>query len=338
MATLTIDQIFDDELVAEMVEAGMNGVRLNTAHITPEHLQKAVEHLHEIAPEQIILVDTKGPEVRTYSNHNDLKIFFSENEKVRIVCSRKNKVCTHKTIYINADRFPEDLQVDQYITIGDGALDLYVREVISSTEVEVEVQYDGILEPRQTVSLGALEFPDLESVTSRDRKHIEAAIACGVNIIAHSYVRNADDVKAVREIVGDSGPEVWAKIETGSAVQNMSEILNVSDGALIARGDLGNAVSPYFVPVVQRMVADMCSKRNKPVMMCTQILESMINSPTPTRAEVSDAFTSCNCDMTWQLLCGETAKGDYPVECVTVLNYIIDTYERLTTITDSDQQ
>ena len=190
----------------------------------------------------------------------------------------------------------------------------------------------GILGPRKSVNFPGIDLPHLPSVTEKDREAILAAPAAGVNIIAHSFVRTAADVEAVREVLRSATDDnsypsdilVYAKIECRMALDHLDEIMDAADGILFARGDLGAAVPIEQIPVIQQQVMERATRRGLPVILSTQILQSMLSSDTPTRAEVTDMYLGVIQGASWMLLCGETAQGNYPAECIDIMRRTID--------------
>lgn len=322
MATLTYDQLMLQDFLEDMIEGGLDGVRLNSAHLTPDRLKECIEIIREVDKDITVLVDTKGAEARTYDNRKGLTIHFSQGEEVTVHTTRKATDSTHKDIYINADAFPDGIN-NMILRLGDD-LEFLITEVIDPQTARAEAVTNGKLAPRQTATLGLYTFKGLEAVTDRDRRSIQAAIEAGADIIAHSFVRNADDVNAVRAIIGDTPIQLWAKIETGDGFQNCPEIAAASDGILIARGDLANAVSLLMLPAMALKICADCEEAGKPFMVCTHVLHSMMDNPQPTRAEAEDVFNYMLRGAEWQMLTNETAAGKYPVVAVRTLSAIID--------------
>lgn len=316
MATLTMEQCADRTLIERMLAAGLKGVRINSAHVSPQQLEEMVGHLRRMAPEVKILMDTKGPELRTAPNLCGMDISFAKGDMVEIVNS--SDPCTHARISLPAEGAVSTLALDVEMTVDDG--EIHLRMVTSNIAV---VTKGGVLGERKSVNLHGCAMPPLPAVSPKDREILHAAARLGIEMVAHSFVRSEADIEAVRHELQGSGVALLAKVETAMAVENLEEILEVADGLLVARGDLGEQISPYTIPMVQRRCAELCRACGKPMIIATQMLQSMMHSPVPTRAELSDIALG-----TWQgadylLLCGETARGEWPVECVDALDKCI---------------
>ena len=184
--------------------------------------------------------------------------------------------------------------------------------------VRARVIRGGVLGSRKTVALPGVELPPMPAVTVADREAIALAVEMKIDIVAHSFVRTAADVEAVRVLLGNADIQLYAKIETRSALDNLESIAAAADGLLVARGDLGTNIPLTAIPAAQYRVAQLAWKACKPVMISTQILNSMESAPAPTRAEMSDVALAVMERAAWILLCGETARGDWPRECVAV--------------------
>lgn len=328
MATMTYDQVMAEGLLESMIEVGLKGVRLNTAHLTPQTLAELIDVIHEVDRSIVVLVDTKGAEVRTYNNKNNRDIQFNDGDEVEVVCSRKSKDCTQNTIYINIDdiRLTGDSQASSAFEIGDSDLVLNITESIGDGRFKCMAEGNGILKPRQSVALHHGDYLGLASVTVRDRDMIRAAVSSHADIIAHSYVRTVDDIKAVRDEVGDAPVKVWAKIETEQAIQNLKELADVSDGLLVARGDLGNNMPDVIIPLLQQIIIDAAKDSGIASTVATDILHSMRYDRPPTRAEICDAYNIIAAHVDWMLLCNETAQADMPDATVDFLHRMIECY------------
>lgn len=316
MATLTLKQCGDKLLIERMLKAGLKGVRINSAHVTAQQLESMVASLRQMAPGVALLVDTKGPELRTGANLHGEDIVFAPGQKIEIVNS--SDPCTGSRICFPAEGATSTLAQGVEMTVDDG---LIAIRMLSPTMGEVTK--GGVLGERKSVNLHGCEMPPMPAVSARDKDMLRLSARLGVEMVAHSFVRSAADIEAVRSELQGSQVCLLAKIETAQAAHSIREILEVADGLLVARGDLGEQISPYCIPMVQRRCAEECRRADKPMIIATQILDSMIDRPAPTRAELSDIALGTWQGADYMLLCGETAHGQWPVECVEVLDKCI---------------
>ncbi|MCM1029132.1 MAG: pyruvate kinase [Pseudoflavonifractor sp.] len=314
MATLASGRA-TSTMVEAMVRAGMRGVRLNSAHATPEEIIEMTKMVRSVDPTQIILVDTKGAEVRTTALASDAdELPLLEGARITITDGGAEPTSL-RHICITASGICSLVKEGMIAAVDDGEIMLRVERVTTEA-VECRVTKGGRLGSRKTVNFRGIELNALPSLTERDRAAIEASIEGGVDIIAHSFVRTAADVEAVKECCGSSGPKVFAKIECPEGVMNMASILEASDGLLCARGDLGATMGLERVGVLEMGCIELCRRQGKPLIIATQLLHSMMDSPSPTRAEVMDITFAARSGVYALLLTGETAKGKYPIECV----------------------
>lgn len=330
MATLTYSQC-TPEFISLMTARGMQGVRINSAHVTGRQMSDMVRAIRSAAPSAVILTDTKGAEVRT--TDAPVPVEFLEGETTVAIYAPQS-LTTHEAICLNAPDLGLYVRHGQLMTIDDGALRFTVED-IDGNRLLLRALNSGVLGARKSVNFPGIDLPHLPSVTEKDREAILAAPEAGVDIIAHSFVRTARDIEAVREVLrsatDDSGTisasdiKVYAKIECRMALEHLDEIMNAADGILFARGDLGAAIPIEEIPVIQQKVMERCTQRGLPVILSTQILQSMITSDTPTRAEVTDMYLGVMQGASWMLLCGETAQGLYPAECVDIMRRTIET-------------
>ena len=305
----------DVDFIRDLYEAGMNVVRMNTAHASREGFEKLIRNVREVSNQIGILMDTKGPEVRTTALLNDEKIAFKIGDRVKVVGNPQLET-SRECIAVSYPNFVEDLQLDGCILIDDGDLELKVVEK-NSDHLVCEVQNEATLGSRKSVNVPGVRI-NLPSITEKDRKNILFAIEQKIDFIAHSFVRNRQDVLDIRALLDehDSDIQIIAKIENQEGVDNIDEILEVADGIMVARGDLGIEVSQERIPGIQRVLIKKCILAKKPVIVATQMLHNMINNPRPTRAEVTDIANAIYYRTDALMLSGETAYGKYPVEAV----------------------
>jgi len=317
------------EVIKEMIKAGMNVARLNFSHGTHEEHRERLQKLRQAAEELgcplAIMLDTKGPEIR---------VGILKNGKVNL---RQGSIVTLTTEEIEGDEklipvtyqgLPQAVQPGNTILLDDGMIGLKVIAV-RATEVDCEVVYGGELKSKKGVNLPGVSL-DLPPVTDQDVADINFGIDHQVDFIAASFVRRAADVLAVRRLLEarDADIHIIAKIENEEGVKNLDEIIKAADGIMVARGDLGVEIATEEVPLVQKRIIEKCNRAGKPVITATQMLESMIHNPRPTRAEASDVANAIFDGTDAVMLSGETAVGKYPVEAVRVMARIAERAEK----------
>ena len=318
VATIS-DQRCEVDFIDALYKAGMNVVRLNTAHMTEEGLSKVVRNVRTVSERIGILMDTKGPEVRTTITQNSISFKFGET--VRIVGDPDCET-THACIAVSYRNFVKDLTIGSVILIDDGDLELKVIDKNEDYLVCV-VENDATLGSRKSVNVPGVRI-NLPSLTEKDRKNIVWAIENELDFIAHSFVRNKQDVMDIQRILDEhnSPIKIIAKIENQEGVDNIDDILEVAYGVMIARGDLGIEVAAEKIPAIQRLLIRKCVEMKKPVIVATQMLHSMIHNPRPTRAEVTDIANAIYYRTDALMLSGETAYGKYPVEAVQTMTKV----------------
>lgn len=314
VATIS-DMRCEVEFVDALYKAGMNVARLNTAHMDAEGLSRVVNNIRTVSNRIGILMDTKGPEVRTTVTVNKEPIAFKIGDIVKISGNPEMET-SHEHIYVSYSNFVQDLSVNSDILIDDGDLELHVIEKHADYLV-CEAQNEATLGSRKSVNVPGVRI-NLPSLTEKDRRNILWAIDNDLDFIAHSFVRNKQDVLDIQRILDEhnSPIKIIAKIENQEGVDNIDEILEVAYGIMIARGDLGIEVPAEKIPGIQRVLIRKCVEVKKPVIVATQMLHSMINNPRPTRAEVTDIANAIYYRTDALMLSGETAYGKYPVEAV----------------------
>ena len=324
IATIS-DQRCDVEFIDALYKAGMNVIRLNTAHIQEEGLERVVRNTRAVSERIGILIDTKGPEVRTTVTKEPID--FVMGEKVRIVGDPKGET-TRDCIYVSYENFVQELEIDYEILIDDGDLDLKVVEKTDDYLV-CEVMNHATLDSRKSVNVPGVCI-NLPSLTEKDRRNIEWAIENKLDFVAHSFVRTRQDVLDVQEILDahHSSIKIIAKIENQEGIDNIDEILKSAYGIMIARGDLGIEIPEEQIPGLQRMLIRKCVEVKKPVIVATQMLHTMIKNPRPTRAEVTDIANAIYYRTDALMLSGETAYGKYPVEAVQMMTKVIRESEK----------
>lgn len=324
VATIS-DARCDIGLLRSLYEEGMNVVRLNTAHQGPEGMRRVINNVREVSSHIAVLVDTKGPEVRT--TRCEAPIDFKAGETVEIV-GDPGLLTTHERIAVSYTGFVGDLGVGAHILIDDGDLGLFVEEKNGGSLI-CRVENDATLGSRKSVNVPGVRI-NLPALTERDKANIRFAIEADVAFIAHSFVRSAADIEEVRSLLDEAGSDIRiiAKIENQEGVDNIDEILEAADGIMVARGDLGIEVAQELIPGIQHRLVSKAIRAHKPVIVATQMLQSMIRNPRPTRTEVTDIANAVYSHADALMLSGETAYGDYPIEAVRVMARIAQQAEK----------
>lgn len=319
------DRRCDQDFIRSLFEAGMNVVRMNTAHADEQGIKTIINNVRSVSNHIGILIDTKGPEVRTTGC--DQPIAYKTGDVVKIF-GRPEMDTTHDIINLTYADFAADVQEGCHILFDDGALDMLVIG-INGPAVIAQVQNDGVLGSHKSVNVPGVHIA-LPTLTEKDRKNIKLAIDQNIDFIAHSFVRSAADVRAVQAILDayNSDIKIISKIENQEGVDNIDEIIEASYGIMIARGDLGIEVPIERIPGIQRQIIRKCVRAKKPVIVATQMLHTMINNPRPTRAEVTDIANAIYYRTDALMLSGETASGKYPVEAVRTMAAIAEQAEK----------
>ncbi len=318
------DRQCDEDFLRKLFFAGMNVVRMNTAHASLEGMETIIKNVRAVSSHIGILIDTKGPEIRTTGVSEPLK--YKTGDVVKIF-GRPEMDSTHDIVNLSYPDITKDVKVGDDILFDDGALDMKVIENVGPMLV-AQVQNDGELGAHKSVNIPG-EHIDLPALTEKDRRNILFAIEQDIDFIAHSFVRNAADVKAVQDILDahHSDIKIISKIENREGVDNIDEIIDASYGIMIARGDLGIEVPIEEIPGIQRQIIRKCVMKKKPVIVATQMLHTMINNPRPTRAEVTDIANAIYSRTDALMLSGETASGKYPLEAVQTMARIAEQAE-----------
>ncbi len=308
----------DVEFIKSLYNAGMNVARINTAHITTESGKKMIENIRAVSDKIAILIDTKGPEIRTCAIQNEIEV--SEGEKIAFSFSRQNTKI--KNVCVNYEGFVDNLEIGNKILIDDGDIAVTVEEKHDGYLL-CKVENKGTIKKKKSVNVPGVEM-QLPSLSDRDIEFIRFVIENELDFIAHSFVRNRTDVHEVQKILDEQNSpiKIIAKIENLEGVNNVDEILENAYGIMVARGDLGIELPEEKLPAVQRTLVRRAIIHQKPVIIATQMLHSMIEHPRPTRAEVSDVASAIYIGTDAIMLSGETAYGKYPVEAVKVMDNI----------------
>jgi pyruvate kinase len=313
------DMRCDVEFIRRLYDAGMNIVRLNTAHQAQEDTLKVIQNVRKVSDKIALMLDTKGPEIRT--NKSDYKIDLKKGDTIKIKGDSQS-TSTPDCIYVSHDNFAKEIAVGNKILIDDGEIELVVLSK-DSGELVCEATNDGLIKPRKSVNVPNVVF-SLPALSNKDREYIQFAMEQDLDFIAHSFVRNKEDVIEIQRMldVKKSRVKIIAKIENQEGVDNLEEILDHVYGVMVARGDLAIEIPYEKIPGIQKKIIDKCIEFRKPVIVATQMLHSMINNPRPTRAEVTDVANAIYSKTDAIMLSGETAYGDYPVEAVETMSKI----------------
>ena len=308
----------NEETLRELIKNGLNVCRLNFSHGSHEEHKGRMDLVKKLREElnmpTAILLDTKGPEIRT-GKFDVPEVFLEEGQTFTI--TMKDVMGDKERCTVSYKGLANDVKPGDTILIDDGLVGLTVKEV-NNDNIVCEVQNSGIVKNHKGVNVPGVKV-NLPAITEKDRSDIEFGIEQGIDFIAASFVRKVSDVLAIREILEENNAEhikIISKIENQEGVENLDEIIEVSDGIMVARGDLGVEIPTEEIPVVQKLMIKKCNEAGKPVITATQMLDSMIRNPRPTRAEVTDVANAIYDGTDALMLSGETAAGKYPVEAV----------------------
>ena len=314
----------DVEIIKKLINAGLNTARINFSHGSYEShsdtIQNVIKAREELSAPVALMLDTKGPEIRIKTFENG-EIELKKGQKFTLTTD--DIVGNESRVAVTYDELTNDLNAGSRILLDDGLIELRVDQ-ISGNNIECTVHNSGVLGNNKGVNL-----PDtivsLPSLTEKDVEDIKFGIKKGFDFIAASFIRTAKDVLEIRQVLEDNDGthiQIIAKIENREGVNNLESILEVADGIMVARGDMGVEVHPDEVPLIQKRMIKKANMSGKPVITATHMLESMINNPRPTRAEASDVATAIFDGTDAIMLSGETAKGSYPVEAVKMMDRI----------------
>jgi pyruvate kinase len=326
----TLGPSTDDEDILRKMMANMNVARFNFSHGTYEQHKKRVDAVkrnrEELGLPIALLLDTKGPEIRTGNFKNKsveliqgqkFTFFMDEIEGDQEKCS-----VSYKTLY-------QEVECGDSILVNDGLIEMVVENVIDQ-QINCIVKNSGVIGNYKGMHVprALLKMP---AITEKEQNDVRFAIENDFDFIAQSFVRNADDVEQMKRTIAENGGKdihIIAKIESKEGVENIDEIIQVADAIMVARGDLGVDLQPEEVPKIQKMLIKKCNIAGKPVIIATQMLESMVNNPRPTRAEVSDVANAIYDSASCIMLSGETAAGKYPLESLEMMVRVVKETEK----------
>lgn len=321
------------EMIKELINAGLNVARINFSHGGYEENKDKIDNLKAVREEMqvplALMLDTKGPEIRTgVQESGDEKVEIPEGATFTfinedIIGNETQTSISYKNLY-------NEVKPGSKILVDDGALEFEVTE-INGKDIVCKALNTAKLGSRKTVNVPGLSL-ELPAISEKDRKDILDGIDAGFDFIAASFVRRASDVKAIRQLLVENGGEeikIISKIESEEGIENIDEIIEASDGIMVARGDMAVEIPFEQVPLVQKEFVKKCNRVGKPVIIATQMLETMMSNPRPTRAEVSDVANAVYDETNAVMLSGECAIGNYPIECV-------KTMDKIATAVDND--
>ena len=309
------------EMLKKIISKGVNVCRINFSHLTHDDAKEIISNIKEINQElhvhTAILADLQGPKIRVGEFKNPINLV-KGNE---VIFSTKDK---KDCIYINYQNFAKDVNAKDKVLLDDGKLALKVVSTNKKDTVVLKVVFGGLLQSRKGVNLPNTPI-SLPCLTKKDKEDLEFVLSEKIEWIGLSFVRKADDVRILKEIIAKRNlhHKVIAKIEKPEAIKNIDEIIDVTDAIMVARGDLGVEVPPQKVPVYQKMIVNKCIIHARPVVIATQMLESMLESPSATRAEVNDVANSVIDGADAVMLSGETSVGKHPLNAVDTMREII---------------
>lgn len=319
----------DRDLMKALAENGMDIARFNFSHGDYEEQKSRLDMLKSIREELGLpvaaLLDTKGPEIRTGLLKDEKKVTLVEGQIYTL--TTRDIIGDDKIGHINYGGLNEDVSAGNRILIDDGLIELEVQEV-KDTDIVCKVVNGGELGMRKGVNVPNVKIK-LPALTDKDKADIQFGIEQGFDFIAASFVRTADAVKEIREILDEAGStiQIIAKIENAEGIENLDAIIEASDGIMVARGDMGVEIPAEQVPHIQKTIIRKCNLACKPVITATQMLDSMIRNPRPTRAEVTDVANAVYDGTDAVMLSGETAMGKYPVEALKMMAQICEASE-----------
>ncbi|HXS68283.1 MAG TPA: pyruvate kinase [Candidatus Polarisedimenticolia bacterium] len=317
------------EMIAKLLKAGVNVFRLNMSHAPHDWVRRVVKDIRAACTSAdcfaAIMMDTQGPAIRT--GELGVPLDLQPGQKFTLTV-RGEKSEEERSVDVNYAEFVNDINVDDIVLIDNGAIEMKVLAK-AGNKVECEVLTEGKLGSRRHINLPGVKV-SLPALTAKDIADTKLGLELGVDFIALSFVREARDLLQLRELFGDKKPrpQVIAKIEDQQAIANLEQIVREADGVMVARGDLGIEIPYEELPIVQRRIVKMCLRVGKPVIVATHMLESMIESPMPTRAEVTDVANAIYEQADAIMLSGETTVGKHPLRCIEVFDRIALRIER----------
>ncbi|KAF4977114.1 hypothetical protein FZEAL_6302 [Fusarium zealandicum] len=311
------------EAINRLRDAGLNVVRMNFSHGSYEYHKSVIDHARESEATHegrnvAIALDTKGPEIRTGNTAGDVDIPISAGHVMNITTDDAYATaCDAENMYVDYKNITKVIEPGRVIYVDDGVLAFDVKEIVNEQTIKVQARNNGAICSKKGVNLPNTDV-DLPALSEKDKADLRFGVENNVDMVFASFIRRAQDIRDIREVLGDKGKriQIISKIENRQGLNNFKEILEETDGVMVARGDLGIEIPAAEVFAAQKKLIAMCNLAGKPVICATQMLESMIKNPRPTRAEISDVGNAITDGADCVMLSGETAKGDYPAEAV----------------------
>ena len=317
------------EMLEKLMKAGMNIARINMSHAKHDQVRKVVTNIREISQCRKyaagILMDVQGPAIRTGELQEAMHL--KPGERVALTVRGENSD-EHRSVHVNYDHLVDDLKVGDTVLIDNGEIHLKVYAK-HRNQLHCEVITDGVLGSRRHINLPGVRV-NLPALTDKDLKDIDLGIDLGVDFFAMSFVREASDILKLKGILDyrKAPQKIIAKLEDQQGISNLDEIIEVADAVMVARGDLGIECPYEELPIIQRRMVKKCISKGRPVIVATHMLESMIENPSPTRAEITDVANAVFEQADAIMLSGETSTGKYPVQCIELMNRIARRTER----------
>jgi pyruvate kinase len=320
------------EMLRQIIEHGVDVCRLNFSHGSYEDHRQVIENIHRVNEEldspASILLDLQGPKLR---------IGEVENNSITLIAGQDIEVTTEKIpgtaslLSVDFPQLPKDIQPGERILLDDGKIELVTLETDGEKRIKARVIYGGPLSSKKGFNLPDTKL-SIPSLTDKDKRDLEFGLSQGVDWIGLSFVRKASDIIELKELIRNAGSDAWvvAKIEKPEAVANLEDILQATDAAMVARGDLGVELPMEDVPIIQKKIVKRCLELSKPVIIATQMMESMITNPNPTRAEANDVANAVMDGADAVMLSAETSVGKYPIRVVEAMQKIIANVEEKT--------
>ena len=315
------------ERLGQMISAGVDVIRLNMAHGTGDWAVSIIKRVREVSNQVgrhvAVMMDVKGPEIRTGAVTEPFEL--EPGDLFELYTSSPSPGI--RGVSVNYVGLPADVNVGSRILVDSGLMRMEVVE-IDPTHVRCRVITPGKIGSRRHINLPGVDV-NLPSLTEKDERDVRAGVEAGLDFVALSFVRKSQDIERLRGLLDELGSKarIIAKIEDQGGLRNLESIVKAADGVMVARGDLGIEIEYHTLPLVQTRIVDLCLREGKPVIIATHLLESMINAPMPTRAEISDISTAVRERADAVMLSGETTTGLYPLECVEVMTNIVNSIE-----------
>jgi pyruvate kinase len=315
------------EKLTQLINSGVDVLRLNMAHGSGDWVRDTLRNIRatseEVKRHVAVMMDVKGPEIRTGVVREPIDLQIDDAFEFYTVAPSEGI----RGVSVNYPGFANDVTVGTTVLVDSGLMRMQIVEK-DTTRVRCKVLTPGKLGSRRHINLPGVQI-NLPALTEKDEHDIRIGVETGVDFIALSFVRRAEDVVALRQLITSLGSKarIISKIEDQSGVRNLEAIVRASDAIMVARGDLGIEIDYHILPLVQMRMVEVCLAEGKPVIIATQLLESMISSPMPTRAEISDVSNAVRERADAVMLSGETTTGMYPLECVDVMKHILRSIE-----------